>query len=40
MLRPVTGVVEVEGLTKVFRVPEREAGRRHRRLDVNVRGGR
>jgi viologen exporter family transport system ATP-binding protein len=28
MLRAVTGVVEVEGLTKVFRVPEREAGLR------------
>jgi ABC-2 type transport system ATP-binding protein len=28
MLRPVAGVVEVSGLTKVFRVPEREAGLR------------
>ena len=28
MLRPVPGVVEVSGLTKVFRVPEREAGLR------------
>jgi len=28
MLRPVTGVVQVAGLTKVFRVPEREAGLR------------
>jgi ABC-2 type transport system ATP-binding protein len=28
MLRPVAGVVQVAGLTKVFRVPEREAGLR------------